>query len=537
MAVEVEAPAAAPTMAEKVAPPKAEGAEGPPRGSDGLTAEERRAKRKAQREAERKARQAIPVEAPAVCPERLPRPSRDELNAKVGALQDAVAECQARMAEIKQAIDQKKNGRKAVLEGTQGARNILVGLRAELKAAYEEKDRINAELKGFDAARDQLRAQQKAIREKTKYVSVQQIDEAVISLEHKMAHTTLSLDEEKRVLSQLSNLKKSRGFVQQYSEMKEKTDGSARDATFQRLKACSEKIKVIKEKEGEQRKVIDKIKGKIDTNKDDIPELIKERSEKYETIKQCREATSKLYDEHRKKEDEYWHNERLIRAFQKVEKQKRWEAAQAERKIRDAERKEREEELRGDPFNEEIDRCDQLVTYLNKFLGITKVVEEVKAEIKTPEGATVLSKHIADDTLDKMFTGMGGGKSKKKKGAKKKNTALMHTFDILSSFATIKVDAPLSKDAIADTIKVIGEKKEDFLVKQKEALKKRAEEKAKKAAEAAAAAEAEAQASTSGEKEADAAEEADGAAAEADNGAAEAEEAGATPATEGEEGA
>ena len=79
---------------------------------------------------------------------------------------------------------------------------------------------------------------------------------------------------------------------------------------------------------------------------------------------------------------------------------------------------------------------------------------------------------IADDTLDKMFTGMGGGKSKKKKGAKKKNTALMHTFDILSSFATIKVDAPLSKDAIADTIKVIGEKKEDFLVKQKEGLKK-----------------------------------------------------------------
>ena len=41
---------------------------------------------------------------------------------------------------------------------------------------------------------------------------------------------------------------------------------------------------------GEQRKGVGKPKGAIDTLEDDIPGLIKERSEKCATIKQCREA-------------------------------------------------------------------------------------------------------------------------------------------------------------------------------------------------------------------------------------------------------
>ena len=41
---------------------------------------------------------------------------------------------------------------------------------------------------------------------------------------------------------------------------------------------------------GEQRKGVGKPKGTLDTLEDDIPGRIKERSEKCETIKQCREA-------------------------------------------------------------------------------------------------------------------------------------------------------------------------------------------------------------------------------------------------------
>ena len=41
---------------------------------------------------------------------------------------------------------------------------------------------------------------------------------------------------------------------------------------------------------GEQRKGVGKPKGTLDTLEDDIPGLIKERSEKCATIKQCREA-------------------------------------------------------------------------------------------------------------------------------------------------------------------------------------------------------------------------------------------------------
>merc|ERR1719328_772331 len=100
------------------------------------------------------------------------------------------------------------------MNATKDARGVLVAIRSELKALYEQKDRVNAEIKAMDAARDSARAQQKSIRDKCKYVSVAQVDEAVARLEDKMAHTTMSLNDEKKIIQQLSELKKSRQFVQ-----------------------------------------------------------------------------------------------------------------------------------------------------------------------------------------------------------------------------------------------------------------------------------------------------------------------------------
>ena len=84
---------------------------------------------------------------------------------------------------------------------------------------------MNAEIKAMDAARDSARAQQKSIKDKCKFVSVAQVDEAVARLEDKMAHTTMSLNDEKKIMQQISELKKSRQFVQQYSAVKDAAAG------------------------------------------------------------------------------------------------------------------------------------------------------------------------------------------------------------------------------------------------------------------------------------------------------------------------
>merc|ERR1719174_3274779 len=287
----------------------------------------------------RERRERKEVEAPAERPDRLPQPDRKELDAQCAALDKKQDECRARMAEIKAIVDSKQAGRGAVMSATK-------------EALYEQKDRVNAEIKAMDAARDSARAQQKTIKDKCKFVSVAQVDEAVARLEDKMSHTTMSLNDEKKIMQQISELKKSRQFVQQYSAVKDAAAGDVggREGAMTRVKALNEKIKGLKQREDAQKKEIEAIREKVGVEKDNIPDLIKEKSANWETLQQCKAARNKLWEEYKKKEDAYWEVELLFRAWQRVDKQKKWEAGLEERKARDAERKAREEAMRPDPF-------------------------------------------------------------------------------------------------------------------------------------------------------------------------------------------
>ncbi len=99
----------------------------------------------------------------------------------------------------------------------------------------------------------------------------------------------------------------------------------------------------------------------------------------------------------------------------------------------------------------------------------------------------VVSKKDLD--LD-YFGGAGKKKDKKKAESKPKEannapTPLNHQFDALNYFDTLKVSPPLFTDKIADTLKVLNEKKADFVKQQEDAVKEEEEKKKKKEEEAA----------------------------------------------------
>merc|ERR1712144_190808 len=271
------------------------------------------------------------------------KPDRSKLDAQINTLKDQVNKCFDKMTELKTTIDGIKEGRKGQGSATSEPRNKLIALRTELKGLYEEQNGIRKQLQALDAQRDAVRAQQKAIREKCQYVKVEDIDSAIEKLENEMAHTTMTLNEEKKLIAQVSDLRKSKALVKELFEASGgKVDPAARDSLMTSLKAVSEKIKGLKEQEQEQRKIIDEIKAKLGETKDEVPDLIKEKSNQYEIIKQCKETIDTLWKE-QKKEDEYWTKERAWRAQAKEDRQKKWEAEQDERKKRrDIERKQRQ---------------------------------------------------------------------------------------------------------------------------------------------------------------------------------------------------
>lgn len=416
------------------------------------------------------------------------KPDRSKLDAQINTLKDQINKCFDKMTELKTTIDGIKEGRKGQGSATSEPRNKLIALRTELKGLYEEQNGIRKQLQALDAQRDAVRAQQKAIREKCQYVKVEDIDSAIEKLENEMAHTTMTLNEEKKLIAQVSDLRKSKALVKELFEASGgKVDPAARDSLMTSLKAVSEKIKGLKEQEQEQRKIIDEIKAKLGETKDEVPDLIKEKSNQYEIVKQCKETIGKLRDDFRKVEDEYWTKERAWRAQQKEEKQKKWEAQQEERKRRDIERKQRQLDEAGEPFDREVTTCEQLVVYLKSFTKEeTGPAKTTESTTKVEEGMVVLNKkNNSDAEMDSWFTGSGG----KKKGGKKKSAKsekLVHSMDIISSFASLGLTAPLNKSGMAELITKLGEKKEEYLEKRKEEHIKRAKQKEEIAAKIAA---------------------------------------------------
>lgn len=76
-------------------------------------------------------------------------------------------------------------------------------LLSNFRSTQDEKSAIQAQLKAMDAQKEQNRAQLKAIRDKCQYVKIEDIDSAVQRLEEQMAHTTMTLNEEKKIVQQV----------------------------------------------------------------------------------------------------------------------------------------------------------------------------------------------------------------------------------------------------------------------------------------------------------------------------------------------
>lgn len=70
-----------------------------------------------------------------------------------------------------------------------------------------KKQKIRAELDNHRAARDAMVKQQREMRTKCEYMSVEQVDEAITRLESRMAHTSMSLQDEKKAMEDIKRLK------------------------------------------------------------------------------------------------------------------------------------------------------------------------------------------------------------------------------------------------------------------------------------------------------------------------------------------
>ena len=356
----------------------------------------------------------------------------------------------------------------------------------------------------LDATRERLREQAGAMKSKLRFTSVDAVEKEIVRLEDAIAHTTVSLNEEKKMVAQIKELGKSKELVRAYAEAQGKISGDDgnRKAIIDRLKAKDGEIDAVKAEQTTLRGELTATKKKEDKAVSDVPKLSEERDALYESIKANREKIRALRDEHKKKEDAYYERERLWRAYLRVEKQKQWEAGLEERAAREAAKKQWALENAPEPFEAEVTAAEQLIAYLAKWdTGESEAKKAEEAARAAAEEARAAAARAAEEKAEAAFAGMSltkkapdenmfglssgpgaRGKKGKKFGKKpsvaaepskdtlapaQKNERLQIPFDAYGGFAKLSIVVPTMTGDVPATVAALRAKKAEFLEKRR----------------------------------------------------------------------
>eukprot|EP01018_Ginkgo_biloba_P029117 Gb_33313 [translate_table: standard] len=406
------------------------------------------------------------------------RPNREALNQEISKVYEEINSLQARVEEINSLVNGRHQGKNSLSAQIVEARKRLSELVMRFKSIVDEKKAIREELEMADKARERMRQEARSLRDKLPYVRVEEIDEEIRRIEYRISHTSLTSQEEQRLIKQVSNFRKSRDFVQEYTTKNEKltTDESSRSMLLEKIKEKDHALNEIKKQQEEERERIASLKEKESSQLSDIPALIEERSSAFDKIKTLREHISGLRSDFQLKEQEHWIKEKEWRQLQAMDRKLKFEKKEAEWKEREEIRRQKQLENYVPPYTEELIICDQLLSYLQKFIPSEKEASSAPQHVETVshkgfENLQQIKKNRSDEDFGGWFSGTGSkGKPKKAKGLAtgKTKERISLSIDALSSFEKVSLRPPLTVGDVPTSLIELKAKKEQYLKLQSE---------------------------------------------------------------------
>ncbi|CAG8510896.1 11959_t:CDS:2 [Racocetra fulgida] len=305
--------------------------------------------------------------------------------------------------------------------------------------------------------REELRAQLDRLRGKQAEMKKKR-HQKVEQLKKKQVESgTLKIVDEKRIISDISGLKKSRKVVETFE-----TQQAAIDAE---QKSIDEMRKDLEDNEFKEANAqYDKIKAELETISKDQAMDREKRNELFDEKKRIREQINTQFANRRTIQDEY-----------NKAKQEYWQ------------RVDEDQEASIPAFQEDIQICENLIYYFQTHHGVGKTEEVVSSNDSSqpdttsnirqpdttsnvPEGCVSLAKKFEDD--DDLF---GGKLSKKVKSQKKKKPNKTNGFQlplsIMDQLILVKVAIPLSPSDVEKVVNDLTEKK-DYFVKNQDRITK-----------------------------------------------------------------
>lgn len=134
---------------------------------------------------------------------------------------------------------------------------------------------IREELRSTDSTREALRAELRSIRDKSRNVNPEKLEEEITQLEYRVQHESLSEQEEKRAHQQIQTLTAARPLARKFVEFdaRLKETEQARVGITKRLTEQDGQVKVLDDAIAVQTKFLDDSRAASDSHKEDLPTL------------------------------------------------------------------------------------------------------------------------------------------------------------------------------------------------------------------------------------------------------------------------
>ncbi len=431
---------------------------------------------------------------------RVPRPSREKHERAMKTLNDHIEAKKSTIESAKRKIKTLREKREKEQAKYAPLRSKLNELVARCQILIQTRDTCRKEVQVLDAmgkGGDGFSSSGNThFTNNGRGKSVEQIDAEVARIEDQISHETMSLKEEKVLVERIKQLNKMKDAAKAMAAKQAQitgTDGS-RKAMQEKAKAKDAEINANKAEQQKLKNEIDKIRGveggnnrnkkengKSSNGGDNFNKNMKalesERDGAYKQILKIRKEMDDLRDDFKKKNNEWMKREKAFRAERDAE-------YALEKKAAEERKKQWERENAPEPFEAEISSCDQLVSFLQKFVPKNVPVEPLSSKDGSAEdfaakfsGLKMVNKRDKDEEMDDLLSMTGTlTKAKKNKVNAMKNAGprppkdtdkVNLSLDAHGMFGKVGISAPLTVGEVSKVVELLKEKKEEFLEKRK----------------------------------------------------------------------
>ncbi|KAJ6109108.1 hypothetical protein N7486_001342 [Penicillium sp. IBT 16267x] len=420
------------------------------------------------------------------------KPDEEAYKANLAQAEKEHTAAQEKLNQIKAKLDGAKpnNQDSPVAKKQQELRAELSSIRQKQAGFKTSRSSIQEKINGLESTLKARIAEQNNSRGKMSFKNVEEIDREIDRLEKQVDSGTLKLVDERKALSDISQLRKQRkGFAGLEDAQKGINELKAQISEL-RKSMDNPEAKALGDKYGEIQKELDAIKAEQDgvyknlnALRDERTKLRNDQQKKYAAIREIKDNYFKARRAYKEYEDEAW---RVRRERQKAER----DAFEREKRKKIADKK--LEEASNLAYVDEILTAQGLIRHFDPAynfaaLGLDNKKDE-GSSFRAGVGRTVDDsaikgmKVVRKDDEEDYFVGSGGKKGKKggKKGAAPEASKFNMNVGIIEEFSKVKIDPPMNQSDVPAAIEKLAAKitewKSTQASKTEENIKKAKEE-------------------------------------------------------------